>query len=61
MYPSRDRVAVSDVIFNLWNVGEEEQQPPAKWSLSFVAGKLIANGLSFAASNFMVNSLSCRC
>ncbi|XP_025114920.1 uncharacterized protein LOC112576575 isoform X2 [Pomacea canaliculata] len=37
MYPSRDRVAVSDVIFNLWNVGEEEQQPPAKWSLSFVA------------------------
>ena len=32
-------VAVTAVDLNLWEVGEEQQQPPAQWAFTFVAGR----------------------
>ncbi|KAK7114411.1 rifampicin phosphotransferase-like [Littorina saxatilis] len=36
-YPTGEVAAVTEVNFNLWEVGEDPPQPPAKWSFSFVA------------------------
>ncbi|KAK7481714.1 hypothetical protein BaRGS_00027087 [Batillaria attramentaria] len=36
-YPNGEVVAVTRVDFNLWEVGETEKQPPAKWAFTFMA------------------------
>ncbi|XP_076449058.1 rifampicin phosphotransferase-like isoform X1 [Babylonia areolata] len=36
-YPTGEVVALTSVTLNLWEVGEEEGQPPEEWELSFTA------------------------
>ncbi|KAK3757984.1 hypothetical protein RRG08_058296 [Elysia crispata] len=37
-YPNGDIVSLTDVYMNLWEIGEELEEPPATWSFSFIAG-----------------------